>query len=794
MATATVPRSATSTTFNVAVWLILLLTVTLALTLLFVLGVKQQERLQRAHIEQVFQSLSNIEKNVAVSIDRGLMQTAQSAARFASTINEALSDIPLPVQQAHLHRFEQHMELRSDNTWRNRPPFDGRHNTGVVIPNYVRVDRDIKIAFSALQQVNQAYGRGAQQTIFVNSWILPIVGGETIYWPDFPNFAESAEPAFDYRDTEWVSAVNPSNNPNRSVRWTAMSFDPTPKIWMMSAVAPIFRDGQWFGSAGHDVPLDKLIESTRDLQHTAGAEFMLLNADGLVLASDRFAEDIIQSEGKLRIEQIVDQHWPALWQQAQQRWQDPATASHIQFSDASHNVFASRIISQNWYLIQRVPTSPIVTPVIETFTHLRNIALTAFLIEVLVSVALIIWIYHRQHRFVLQETQSRQELIKSEKRFRDLVANVPGIVYRCANDENWSMHFISDEVKTITGYGADDFIANRQRSFSSVIDESDRQRVADTVDAALQKRQSWSIEYRLQHADGHTTWVHERGMGVYDDEEKLLYLDGVIIDVNQQKLHEQALKQLNEELENRVTQRTAALQASIAELETFSYSVSHDLRAPLRHIMSYLTILRDEMGETATTHEELLNRIDNAGNRMNALISGLLTLSRVDRKGMQITKVDLNELIEKVKPELPDMPIAWSVETLGVIEGDLRLLQQVFANLLANAIKYSARNPFIKIDISRHPELAQSGEIVFCVRDNGVGFSTSDQHKLFKVFQRLHSASEFSGEGIGLAITQKIVTLHRGRIWASSVEGQGASFFVALPKQFDQSDSLSGKS
>lgn len=770
-------------------WYLPLLSVTFILALLFVLGVEQQKILREAHLEQLFKSLSNIEINVATDIDQNLSHTAQSAARYASTLSSSLKQQDPLGSSALINDFDLRIEQRADGSWRNRQPFDGREQAAIVIPDFVTVDDKQKVIFSELLRVTEHYGRGARQAIFVNSWVLPVLGGEAIYWPDMDNWIETPTPDFDYRQTEWVQLAAPANNPAGAVRWTPMAFDPIPKIWMMSAVAPLWRSGEWFGSAGHDVPLDKIIESTQELRHGVESEFLLVTAEGLLLASDRYANHIIASEGKMTIADIVDAKWQTLWQKSQTLWKSEDASPHLRFSDDTHHIFASRIQSQHWYLLYRVPTAPIAAPIDETFAHLRNITVTAFVVEMMITIGLLWWNYRRTREFMISETQAKQILAVSEKRFRDLVANVPGIVYRCANDEYWTMFYVSGEVEKITGYMSDDFINNRIRSFSSVIHPDDREPVAAEVDAALAKRQPWSIEYRVQHALGHYTWVHEKGMGVFDDYDHLLYLDGVIVDVNQQKQDEQALKQINEELESRVQARTAALQASNAELEAFSYSVSHDLRAPLRHIMGYVQILRDdlfkeqhkELREKAPEHRDTLDRITKAGIRMQALIGGLLALSHVGRNAMQFSQVDLNELIDNVIPELNQPNIDWRIDRLGRVEADERLLHQVFANLLSNAIKYSGKQATISIRIQRHDDIAQAGELVFSVRDNGVGFSPDQKHRLFKMFQRLHGAKEFSGEGIGLAITQKIIHLHQGRIWAESTPGQGAQFYVAIP-------------
>jgi signal transduction histidine kinase len=238
---------------------------------------------------------------------------------------------------------------------------------------------------------------------------------------------------------------------------------------------------------------------------------------------------------------------------------------------------------------------------------------------------------------------------------------------------------------------------------------------------------------------------------------------------------------LNTQLEGRV----AELRALTSELESFSYSVSHDLRAPLRHVGGFAALLETSAGPTL---DELSRRyvrtIAEAAARMGRLIDDLLAFSRMGRTEMLRTRVDLSALVAEVKADMatqqrPDADIAWTIHPLPVAEGDPAMLRLVFENLLSNAVKYSA---------TRHPARIEIGcvespiETVVFVRDNGIGFDMQHASKLFGVFQRLHSAEAFEGTGIGLANVRRIVSRHGGRAWAESALDQGATFFVALPK------------
>jgi signal transduction histidine kinase len=247
------------------------------------------------------------------------------------------------------------------------------------------------------------------------------------------------------------------------------------------------------------------------------------------------------------------------------------------------------------------------------------------------------------------------------------------------------------------------------------------------------------------------------------------------------------IRALNAQLEQRVRERTSQLDGANKELEAFAYSVSHDLRAPLRHISGFSEMLAARSSDQLDQKgKHYVGVIISSVRQMGDLIDDLLQFSRTGRAELQITEVDMSELLrEAMQPLAPicaGRDIAWSIDTLPSVRGDAALLRQVWANLLDNAIKYTRDRSPARIEVCTHDGDGLT-EDVFVVRDNGVGFDMQYAHKLFGVFQRLHSSAEFEGTGIGLANVQRIVHRHGGRVWAEGELDKGASFYFALPRR-----------
>lgn len=373
--------------------------------------------------------------------------------------------------------------------------------------------------------------------------------------------------------------------------------------------------------------------------------------------------------------------------------------------------------------------------------------------------------------------ETRQsEIIRAEAKFRILVEqSIVGIYilqdgkFRYLNPR--LAEILGSTVDEITGQEVEPFIAPQDR---------------ETVRANIQKRLNGEISnlrYKLHllRPDGVEVPVEVHG-AVTDYNGKLAII-GMLVDITARVKAEAEIGKLHAELEQRVVERTAELEAANKELEAFSYSVSHDLRAPLRHIDGFASLLAKHVEENMDEKgQRYLTTISEAAKRMGVLIDDLLLFSRMGRIEMQRAEVDLNllvrETVQFLEPETGGRRIEWTLQPLPLVEGDVSMLRQVFVNLLGNAVKYTRPRDPACIEVGT--EKRANGRMVFYVRDNGVGFNMKYVDKLFGVFQRLHSAREFEGTGVGLANVRRIIHRHGGETWAQAQEGEGATIYFSL--------------
>jgi PAS domain S-box-containing protein len=377
-----------------------------------------------------------------------------------------------------------------------------------------------------------------------------------------------------------------------------------------------------------------------------------------------------------------------------------------------------------------------------------------------------------------------RDLRESEAKYHRMIDTAnEGIL---GQDENNVVTFVNVRMAEMLGYTLEELQGHKTTDFMLEQDLPDHeQRIGSRKQGVAE-----AYERRLKSKDGEIIWTLVSASPVIDDNGRFQGSFTMVTDITKRKRAEEEIRKLNQELEHRVTDRTAQLEFANKELEAFSYSVSHDLRTPLRAIDGFSHILLDDYADKLDDEgRRLLNVVRESTGRMGQLIDDILQFSRTGRLELAFTEIDMEKLAREVAEELKAHVVGESnklqleIEPLPRAIGDRAMMRQVFVNLLSNAIKFSRRRkePAVRVGTT-----AGTNETIYYVKDNGVGFDMQFSNKLFGVFQRLHNISEFEGTGIGLAIVKRIVNRHGGRVWAEAAVNEGATIYFALPVRKDR--------
>ena len=713
-------------------------------------------------------------------------------------------------QIGEIEAFNQLVERNTDGVWRNRKSsFNGLFEAGVFFPpEDIKTNSD-KINYLRIKKTIDIFGAAAKNHM-ENVWYLSPKRGEIIFDKHFTNFVFEQKADNDYTQTPWVTYSTPQINPLKELRFTPPLFDPVPKIWMVSAIYPLYVHNKWIGSLGEDLPLTETLDFIFQdgLIYSGSEQFLIDGEDNFILAGT-WQKELEKSSNKIKLNFENEPQLVKLFTKSLTH--EPALLSdNLMLHNKRYVAIGSTLDVINWRSYTLVPVDEIMAPTQKLFlTILGMILFVGVLNGVLVfsiaghtitnriqalTVSMMEYIQNHSVRvaaklrgkdeisqvaFAFDQMADNVEiqqvqLKESRDQFASLIANIPGITYRCALDKDWTMLFMSGLVEKLTGYPASDFTNNSVRTYASVIHPDDSEYVEIQVNQAVKRRIPFLMEYRIIDREGKTHWVHERGQAVYGTMGEIAFLDGFILDITDKH-----------ELEVELKRNEKTLAAHNSDLVQFTNIAAHHLQEPTRRIVSFVQQLENALSEEAKRNDIVsmsLQFIGQSAKRQRALVRDIqLYLAATNPRG-QIEAINVKTVIqnvlEKYAAQIRDAKANIELGELPTIVIDKPRLFDVFNVLIENALFYRRLDVQLQIRICGE---IQGNNVHYWVEDNGTGIPIEYRERVFLVFERLHINKDQDSTGIGLAILKRIIESCNGTVKLRETLNGGVTVEFDLP-------------
>ncbi len=719
-------------------------------------------------------------------------------------------ELSKPIQQNEIKSFHQLFEQNADGVWRSRKPnLNGQFEADIFLPPNAQENDAQKIQHLRIKRIMDIFGAAATKRS-ENVWYLSPNRSEVIFDKNYPDFVFEQQADNDYTQTPWVTYATPKLNPNRELRFTPSLFDPVPKVWMVSAVYPLYVNNEWIGSLGEDMPLTNVFEFMfQSDQLYSGTEHFLMDANGNFVLAGSWQKELEASIDKFKPNFEKEHALTTLFTQALTNTPKLLT-DNLTFHGRRYIAIGMVLEPLNWRYYRLVPINQVMDSTRELFLNLLEMILfvgviNGFLVFTMTGKTITNRIktltesmndYANDHGIrasnkVLGHDEifkaalafdemaneieiNRIVLQESRNQYKTLVTNIPGITFRCALDADWTMLFMSGLVEELTGYPPSDFVANAVRTYTSIIYPDDIKFVNDEIQVSVIGNRPYTIEYRIVNRSGEIRWVHERGRCIKDKNGDIALLDGFIFDITDRYQMELYLK-VSERKLGRIN----------ADLVQFTNIATHHLQEPTRRIVSFVQQLKNELSAVSDVSDDVripLQFIEQSAVRQRALVSDIQLYLAATQSTSAVESVSVTNILTKVLQHhaalIHKTEAKIEVGELPVLMMDRPRVYDIFNILLDNALNYR------RLDCS--PKIRIYGEddglrIRYYIEDNGIGIPTEYRERVFSVFERLQVNENQASTGIGLAIVRRILESCDGSVSLHETVGGGTTVIFDLP-------------
>ena len=514
-------------------WFLPIITALIVLSILFWFGLKEQESLIKKGIDGTISQRTLLVTIIAEKIETILVNTKNSSKHLASLLSQSFSS---SVKTSSIE-FNVLTNIFPDGTIRsNKKTYNPLNEAGVVLPNNLELSTKAQIEIINAKKTIDTYEINLANESYVDAWYMPKNGGIVIYWPKRSSFIYEAKPDFSYVDTEWLKPPNSHNKDLATSYWTPLLLDPVSNIWMLSAVSPIYVNGNWIGATGHDIPLVNVISETTLLEQQEGSHFILLSSNQELIASNIYAEKLKEANGHVLLSDLPERQWQKSLEKAYK--EDIIKNKHAQYIIDNNFFTVSHIKEQDWFLITYIPLFPIQQTVKKSFEYLRNIAIGSIVLQFFILSLLVAWGHKKNIAYINDLQLLNSELNKEKKRYKNLIEEMPDIITKV--DAKGRLTFVNKAAANMFGLTAKECIGKLAFNFIHPNDQ-----VTTKKEFALWLKNNKKVflhENRQVNLNGRVFNVAWSIHSQYDDFDNFIGFAGTGRDITDRILSEEKLK------------------------------------------------------------------------------------------------------------------------------------------------------------------------------------------------------------------------------------------------------------